>query len=309
MGSGFASLASSFPPLHVSGSPPDGTWATHWRPEESVLVTVFALVAGYLLWIGPIRPDAGTNDDGASQPRAVRPGQVVAFLSGCLALVIALGPPIDDWSQYFLLSAHMVQHLILTLLVPPLLLLGIPGWMIDAVVRRVPVLGRVGFVLTRPVAALLLSGVAVAAWHLPPLYVGALRSEPLHILEHQAYLLTGLLAWWPLCGSYAPWPKLSPPMQCLYLFASTIPTGVVGAIITMADPGLYPTYGDAPRRLWGLSVATDQEIAGLLMWVGGNTIFLLLITVIFLRWAASEERQDRDAAASVPSRPVPPRVG
>jgi putative membrane protein len=281
------------PPLHVTDSPPTGFLLSHWRLEPSVAILLLVLVGGYLIWIGSIRKDA----EASGEDRAVRPGQVVAYLSGCLGLLIALGPPIDDWSQWYLLSAHMVQHLLLTLFVPSMLLLGIPAWMWARIARPGWVM-RAGFVLTRPVVGFLLAALAIVVWHVPPFYVAALRSEPVHILEHQMYLLTGLLAWWPLCGSFAAWPRLSPGLQCLYLFLSTIPTGVVGAIITLADPGLYPPYGDAPSRLWGLSVATDQEIAGLLMWVGGNTIYLLLITVIFLRWAATEDDRDRQAAVA-----------
>ena len=89
-------------------------------------------------------------------------------------------------------------------------------------------------------------------------------------------------------------PKPAPPLQCLYLFATTLPGGVVGSVITMADPPLYEQYGIA-TRMWGLGVQTDQEIAGLMMWVGENTIYLILITIIFLRWANAEERkQDRE---------------
>lgn len=282
------------PILHVSGEPPSGFLASHWRIDPAVAIGVAVLVVGYLLWIGPIQPAAS----GAQAERAVRPGQVAAFLTGCAGLVVALGPPIDDWSQYFLLSAHMVQHLLLTLFVPPMLLLGIPAWMWDRATRP-QWLRRAGFILTRPVIGFLFAAMALVVWHIPPFYVAALRSEPVHILEHQMYLLTGLLAWWPICGSFAAWPRLSPALQCLYLFLSTIPAGIVGAVITLAEPGLYPPYGDAPWRLWGLSVATDQEIAGLLMWVGGNTVYLILITVIFLRWAAQEDARDRQVTRTV----------
>lgn len=281
------------PPLHVSDTPPTGFLSSHWRIDPSVAIIVLVLVAGYLFWIGPIRKDAAPD----AADRAVRPSQVMAYLAGCFGLLVALGPPIDDWSQWYLLTVHMVQHLLLTLFVPPMLLLGIPEWM-WARATRAPWLRRTGFVLTRPAVGFLLAAVAIVVWHVPPFYVAALRSEPIHILEHQTYLLTGLLAWWPLCGSFRAWPRLSPGLQCLYLFLSTIPTGVVGAIITLADPGLYPPYGDAPGRLWGLSVATDQEIAGLLMWVGGNTIYLILITFIFLRWAAREDASDRQLPAA-----------
>jgi putative membrane protein len=133
---------------------------------------------------------------------------------------------------------------------------------------------------------------AFALWHVPVLYEAALNHELVHVLEHQVFLLTGLLAWWPLVGPLPGWPRLSPPLQCLYLFGWTIPGGVVGSIITMGNVPLYPHYAEAPR-MWGIGLATDQEIAGLLMWVGTNTVYLLLISIIFFRWAAAEEAKER----------------
>jgi cytochrome c oxidase assembly factor CtaG len=87
-------------------------------------------------------------------------------------------------------------------------------------------------------------------------------------------------------------PQLSPPVKCLYLFLQTIPAGILGALITYAGPGLYPHYEEASVRPWGIDLKTDQEIAGLVMWVGMNTLFLGMITVIFLRWANREEAND-----------------
>jgi len=292
-------FATFFPPLHASGGPPGGRFYTHWYLQPSVALMVFGLATAYVAWTGPLnRRRPGAED------RPVTGRQVAAFLGGCLALLVALGPPMDDWSGYYLLSAHMVQHLMLTMLVPPLLLLGTPGWVL-APLLRVRVVERLGYYLTRPLVGFVLAGLAYALWHLPPLYVAALRSEPVHVVEHQVFLLTGLLAWWPLCGNLAAWPRLSPPLQCLYLFLTTIPGGIVGAIITMADPGLYPPYGDVQERPFGLDIATDQQIAGLIMWVGANTVYLVLITVIFLRWASREEAADRAATLATAPRPAP----
>ncbi len=91
-------------------------------------------------------------------------------------------------------------------------------------------------------------------------------------------------------------PQLSPPVKCVYLFLNTIPAGIIGASITYAGPGLYPHYEQASVRPWGIDLKTDQEIAGLLMWVGMNSLFLIMISIIFLTWANREEHRDRDAA-------------
>jgi putative membrane protein len=283
------------PVLHAGAGYPSGPLWTHWYLEPTVALLVVGLIAAYFLALGPLN----RRYPGWEERTATR-GQMACFLGGVLTILVALGPPLDDWSGYLLLSAHMVQHLLLTLLAPPLLLLGIPGWMLRPLLRW-PVVARAGYWLTRSLVAYLVPGLAFALWHLPVLYDAALEHEVVHILEHQVFLLTGLLAWWPLVGSLPEWPRLSPPLQCLYLFALTIPGGIVGSIITLGEPPIYAAYAEAPR-MWGLSVATDQEIAGLLMWVGTNTVYLLLLTVTFFRWAAAEEAKDRrtETADGVP---------
>ncbi len=287
----------SFPPalavpvLHGGVPDPTGWLHSDWSVEPTVVLGVVALVAAYLAWTGPLnrrRP--------GSAERPVAGGQVASFLAGSAVLLVALGPPLDDWADHYLLSAHMLQHLLLTLVVAPLWLLGTPAWVLQPLLRWRAV-AAVGYVLTRPVVAFALPGFVFTLWHVPILYEAALRAEPIHILEHQLFLATALLGWWPLLGTLPAWPRLSLPLQCLYLFAQTIPGGVVGAIITLAQPGLYAPYDTAPR-LFGLGVATDQEIAGLLMWVATSTVYLALVTVIFFRWAAREEANDREPAAA-----------
>jgi putative membrane protein len=278
----------SFPPLPpLHGDPADLTgplWTT-WKIDVTVALGVFVLIAGYLLVTGPLnqrRPDAAA--------RTVSAGQRTAFLAGVLTLLVALGPPVEDWSG-LLLTGHMLQHILLTALAPPLLLLGTPAWLLEPLTRR-PLVNRLGYLLTRPVVALIVPAAVFIFWHVPVLYDAALRSEPIHVLEHNLYIATGLMMWWPLVGPLPAWPRLSLGPQCLYLAAQTISGGVVGSFITVAEPGLYESYVGLPR-MWGISLSTDQQIAGLMMWVGINTIYLLIITVIFFRWAAREEAKER----------------
>jgi putative membrane protein len=282
--------------LHGDLSKLSGPYWTDWHFEPSVVVGTFGLAAAYLAWTGPLnrrRPGA------ASRP--VTSGQRVAFLLGCLILFVALGQPLDHWSDGLLVSAHMVQHLLLTLLVPPLWLFGTPAWVLRPLLRWRAV-AWLGYTLTRPFVAFVLSSLAITIWHVPALYDASVRNLPLHILQHQVFLGTALLAWWPLLGPLPEWPKLSPPLQCLYLFLQTLPGGVVGSIITLAAPGLYAAYDGAPR-MWGISPATDQQVAGLLMWIFTSTVYLLLVTVIFFRWAAREERAEVGVTGG--TRPAP----
>ncbi len=277
----------ALPPRNGAGPDPVGPLNSDWNLQPTVLLGLLALVAAYLAWTGPLnrrRPDAAD--------RPVTPGQRTAFLAGVLTLFVALGPPLDDWSDHYLLSAHMLQHLLLTLLAPPLLLLGTPAWLLRSLLRR-PVLGRIGYALTRPLVAFLVSNAVFVLWHVPVLYDAALAAEPVHVLEHALFFGTALLAWWPIVGPLPEWPRLSLPLQCLYFVAQTIPGGIVGSFITLAEPGLYRPYDTAPR-IFGLGLGTDQEIAGLLMWVATSTIYLLLLTMTFFRWAAHEDAAARN---------------
>jgi putative membrane protein len=184
----------------------------------------------------------------------------------------------------------MAQHLLLILVVPVLWLLGLPAWLLAPVVRA-PVVGRLGFWLTRPLPALALASAVQVAWHLPRAFDAALRVDRFHALEHVTFLATGLLLWWPVAGPTPEWPRPSPPAQLLYLFLATIPMMAIAAPITLAEDVLYPYYAAAGES-WFLPPRADQELAGVLMWVGGMLGYLVAGTVVFFRWAGPEARDD-----------------
>jgi putative membrane protein len=202
---------------------------------------------------------------------------------------------VAEWAEHVALSAHMTQHLVLTLVVPPLWLAGLPGAFFRPL-ARVRVGWRVGFALTRPAMALALASATLVAWHLPVLFEAALRREALHILEHGTLLATALLLWWPVLGPLPDWPRPAPAAQLLYLFLCTVPMMAVASPITLADHVLYPFYGETARP-WPLSPRTDQELAGIVMWIGGTLTYAVAGTIVFFRWAAREEPAEREAAA------------
>jgi putative membrane protein len=283
-------LATLFP-LHTGGSYPEGWLHSDWRPEPTVILGIFALIAVYLWLTGPKNRAA----DG-STINPVSDGQRAAFVVGSLVMLIALNPPLDDWSGSYLLSAHMFQHLLLIFVTAPLWLAGMPEWLLRKLVSPRPIF-FLGYWLTRPLIGFVLANAIFTFWHVPVVYDTALNHELVHVVQHQAFLVAGLLSWWPIFGRLKEWPGLSQPMKCLYLFATTIPGGIVGAFITLAEPGLYTPYRDVPR-LWGMSLATDQEIAGLMMWVLTSVIYLLIITVVFFQWASKEEAKERRTVSS-----------
>jgi cytochrome c oxidase assembly factor CtaG len=281
-----------FPALlaHAGGVDPTGWLWSDWNIQPTVAIGLLVLVAGYLYV---------TRGAGATR------GQKAAFIGGMLTLFVALGPPLDDWSDHYLLLAHMVQHLLIILLAAPLLLAGVPGWLLEPLTRN-RVTNTIGYWLTRPIVAFAIANAVFVLWHIPLFYDMALRSEPVHVLEHMTLLTTAILAWWPILGPLPQWPRLPLPLHSLYFFAMTIPGAMVGAFITYAEPGLYTPY-DTARRIFGIDLATDQQAAGLLMWVAVSAIYLLLFTFSFFRWANREEAAERrpvpdESVAAAPTR-------
>ena len=255
----------------------------HWDFHPSVVIGV-VLLGGLYVWLG-----------GRSAPRR----RVAAFAASLLVLLASLNGPLHDLSDRYLFSAHMVQHLILTLLFPPLFLYGVPADLARRVIR--PGWARaLGARLVRPIPAATIFTVPIVLWHLPPFYEAAMRHHGLHIMQHLVFLATSVVMWWPVLSPLPELPRASYPGQLLYLFLLGIPMSVVGAMITLADVPLYPFYVAAPRVV-GLSPLDDQQIGGLIMWVPGGLVFWLAMTVVWFRWSAREERGDAE-------RQVPPEA-
>jgi putative membrane protein len=218
------------------------------------------------------------------------PGQAARFVGGLLALLLALNGPLHDLSDWYLFSAHMVQHLVLTLIVPPLLLTGLPGWMLDAVLGRAlarPLAAAVLRAATRPLPAFAAYAVALVAWHLPGPYDAALRAHGWHVVEHLVLLAAATLGWWPIVSPSRLLPALPYAAQLLYLFVFGMPMTVVAAMITGAERVLYPFYETAPR-VFDLTPLADQRLGGVIMWVPSGLIPLAAFTVVFFRWVAAE---------------------
>jgi putative membrane protein len=221
------------------------------------------------------------------------PARASAFVGGLVALLVALNGPIHDLAESALFSAHMVQHLLLTLVVPPLLLAGTPAFMIDALLA--PLLARpatrvVLRALTRPVPALGAYALVLFAWHLPEPYGAALRSHAIHIVEHAILVAAAILAWWPVASPSRRLAPLPYAARILYLFVFGLPMTIVAAMITGAEHTLYPFYATTPR-VTGLTPLADQRLGGILMWVPAGLIPLLAFTAVFFRWAASESEE------------------
>jgi cytochrome c oxidase assembly factor CtaG len=256
-----------------------------WNWEPSIWIGVALLIGAYLCAIGPLR-----SRFGASEP--VSRAGVAWFLLGAGVILFALVSPLDDLGDEYLFSAHMAQHLLLTLVAPPLLLMGTPGWTLRPILRY-RIVTKVARVLTTPLVSFIVFNAVFLTWHLPALYEATLQNESVHILEHLLFMATGVLNWWPILSPLPELPRLSPPGQILYLFLEAVPATVLSALIVFAPTVLYPTYAAAPRVL-GLDALADQQIAGLVMWTPGGLIYLGALTAVFFAWFGREERTEQD---------------
>jgi putative membrane protein len=227
-------------------------------------------------------PGAPGADDRGRAPLPLRPGQRASFLTGLLLVFLSLNGWLHDLSDYYLFSAHMVQHLVLTMAAIPFMLLGTPGWMLRPLVA-VRGLGPLLRAATRPIACFAVWNVVVIAWHLPVMYNQAMAHHGVHIVQHLMFMAAATLMWWPVLSPLPELPRVAYPAQMLYCFLLTIPMSVVAVSIVYARRVLYPAYAAAPR-LWGLTPMDDQLIGGLIMWIPGGLFFFIVISVIFFRW-------------------------
>src|SRR2546427_8272211 len=248
-----------------------------WGLHPSVLAGLVLLGGFYVFW------------GGHRSPRR----HVASFFGALVVLFVALNGPLHDLSDTYLFSAHMAQHLLLTLVFPPLLLYGTPAHVIRPLLR--PVVMAIARVVTRPLAAASIFTAPIVIWHVPALYEAALRHHNLHIAQHLVFLTTAVIMWWPVLSPVPELPRAQHLVQMLYLFLLGIPMSVTGALITLSDSVLYPFYATAPR-VGGLSPLDDQQIGGLLMWVLGGLMLWIVMTVIWFRWSFWDARGDAERA-------------
>jgi putative membrane protein len=236
--------------LHASLS----LWTWSWDP--TVVAGTIALAGGYG-WL--IRGRA----------TAWSPLARAYFAGGLLALFLALESPIDVGGDHYLFSLHMLQHLLLAMVVPPLLLLGLPErWRAFDRVKVSPLVANIVFNLV------------LAVWHLPFLYEATLRNEPVHVLEHLSFLAVGVLFWWPILVPAGRPGAMSVIGKIAYLGFAGVPPTILGLAFILSPTVFYPFYAAAPR-VTPLSPLDDQLVAGLVMFGLGNIIYFVAIWVIF----------------------------
>jgi len=252
-----------------------------FNPHPEVVLLVVAMLGAYL-WalrtLGPSRVLPG-------EPAATR-AQRVSFVGGVATLFVAAWWPMHDLAERYLYSIHMVEHLLIMLVAPPLLLFGMPAWLLRWVLQA-RLLRWIVRHLARPFVGLVLFNAVLVLSHWPAVVTLSVQNEWFHFGAHTVLFCSALLMWWPVLSPLPEMPTLSYPGRMLYLFLQSIVPTVPASILTFGSTLLYKVYGTFPR-IWGLSALTDQRIAGLTMKLAGGAILWALIAVVFFKWYGQE---------------------
>jgi cytochrome c oxidase assembly factor CtaG len=265
------------------------TWGFEWP----VVVPLVVTGAVYALGVWRMWRKAGAG-------RGIRPAEVACFAGGWLALAVALVSPLHPWGNV-LFSAHMAQHELLMLAAAPLLVLSKP---VVATLTAVPATWarwlsgwtRAGWWqgTWAVVSGLMFAGVAHAVvlwvWHVPVLFRAALHSGVVHAAQHLTFTLSAVLFWWALL--HGPGKAFGYGAGVLYLFATTLHTGLLGALLTIAPTVWYPEYL-ATTAPWGLTPLEDQQIGGLIMWVPACSVYIVAALALFAAWLRAADAGGR----------------
>ena len=248
----------------------------------------------------------------AGRGRGVTRLEAAAFWAGWASLAVALVSPLHPLGEV-LFSAHMTQHELLMVVAAPLLVLGRPlvpaVWALPPRWRRaVGAWGRTPWVaapwrrLTAPMTAWWVHAAALWLWHVPALYQSTLRSDAMHAVQHACFFGSAIVFWWALLRAR----RAGRGAAVAYLFAATLATGVLGALLTFATSLWYPAYA-ATTAPWGLMPLEDQRLGGMIMWMPGGLSYMLAALWLFAAWLREPSRTGR--APGPPARVAVPTGG
>ena len=250
-----------------------------WPVDLTVYTSLVVLFLGHA-WLASAVTDAQRK-------------HTLYFGLGLIVLWFALETPLDTISDYYLDSAHMLQHVLLGFVAPPLMLLGLSPQMVGRIVR-VPGIRAV----TEPVPALVIAGLVMIVWHLPALYDATLYNGTLHVVEHVMFIAAGVLMYWPIIAAtsaHAHW-RMSPGAALLYMLVATLPQDGVALALIFSRVPFYEYYTHAPRLVASLTPVIDQTVAGAVLMILGKATLAVAAIAVFTRWFGSEQRADQTHA-------------
>jgi putative membrane protein len=259
-----------------------GPAAQAWLPGLGIALLLLAIAAAYGIALYRSR-------------EPVHRAQALRFFSGIALAIFILSGPVERLALERMYSAYIFQQVVLVMVAAPLILSGLPAWMLrGALTNRF--VAPVWRALVNPVCAMLLFGGIFAMIHYPSLCDQICHARPFYYSIRLLLIALGILLWWPVLSPLGEFPRLSYPMQILYLFLLMIPMTAIAAPITMARSVLYVFYETGPHP-FGFTPIQDQVMGGLIMWVGQGLYVIGAATWIFMLWAAQESGEDQATPA------------
>ena len=255
---------------------------THWHNEPYLVGGLIMLGWLYALLTGPLRRRISPT---ASYPL----GHAIRFYAALVVFYLAVGSPLDQIGERFLLTAHMVQHILLIYVAAIFFLLGLPAWLIAPLTDRPQLLPALR-ILSRPLTCALVYILTLTLWHFPFLYDWALQNKLVHVLEHLMFFGAALFYWWPLLSPSPRLPRIGHGAQMIYLIAVTIGMTPLFFLLAFSDNILYPTYEYAPRIIDGFTPHHDQLLGASVMKLGGLAFTFVFLVIAFYRWYGESER-------------------
>lgn len=262
-----------------------------WQLDPVLIGGLLTMALVFGLAVGPLRKRIAP---GESFPKR----QALLFYLMLAIFFLSEASPLHDLAEIYLFSAHMVQHLILTYVVSPLIIASLPPWLLRPLLlnRWLYPLARV---LTKPLVALLVFNIYLSIWHFPAVYEAQLASSLMHHVQHALSITLALMLWWPIMSPLPELPRLGYGMRTVYLLLIPIAQLVVTAFLTFSSTPFYPSYVRAPR-ITDLSALADQQLGGIIMKVSGFIVFGVPLVWTFFRWYQEEDapRRSKDAPAA-----------
>jgi len=242
-----------------------------WPLDPTVYLGLVVVYLGHV-WLARDAPD-------------FRRMHSVYFGLGLLTMWVVLETPLDTIADHYLDSVHMLQHVLLGFVAPPLMLLGLSSGMVARLVRFPGIRA-----LTEPIPAQLIAGVVMIAWHIPVLYDATLYSEPLHVAEHLTFIAAGLLLYWPMLkatSAHARW-QMSPGAKLLYILVATLPQDGVALALIFSRVPFYEYYTHAPRLVASLTPLIDQTVAGAVLMIFGKATMVVAALAVLFEWFSAD---------------------
>lgn len=276
-------------------------FADPWRfePNVEVYVLVAALVGAYVYMVRVIGPQAVS----AGEPVITR-RHAICFTGAMVLLFAASTWPIHQIGEGYLYSVHMLQHMMLSYLMPPLVLLATPEWLLRVLIGDGALYRAVRF-MARPVIAGVVFNVVVMVTHIPGVVNASTTNGGVHYALHLLVVLTAILMWMPVVGPFREL-QMGYGGKMIYLFLQSVVPTVPAAWLTFAEGAVYKHYGEQPVRVWGMSVTTDQQMAGAIMKIaGGMYLWTIVIFMFFRRFGQGTSNENSYRRSSAPLNPAP----